>query len=154
MTLYQGLGASMIGVSHPLIYFPLYEKSKIYLKESWDTDNPDPNKLSTRYILISAVTCKAITSAITYPHEVLRARLQDFRKYENTQSKTQSSSKPTILSTCRQLLSEKGVISFYDGFWVNLMRITPSYAITFVLYENFSVILQRAFNNNKKTNED
>jgi len=141
----------MIGVSHPLIYFPLYEKSKIYLKESWDTDNPDPNKLSSRYILISAVTCKAITSAITYPHEVLRARLQDFRKYENTANNTKTTSssyKPTILSTCRQLLSEKGVISFYDGFWVNLMRITPSYAITFVLYENFSVILQRAFNDN------
>ena len=28
--LYQGLSASMIGVLHPLIYFPLYEKSKIY----------------------------------------------------------------------------------------------------------------------------
>lgn len=30
MALYQGLAASAIGVLHPLIYFPLYEKSKIY----------------------------------------------------------------------------------------------------------------------------
>ena len=32
IALYQGLSASMIGVLHPLIYFPLYEKSKIYFQ--------------------------------------------------------------------------------------------------------------------------
>ena len=47
-------------------------------------------------------------------------------------------------------MSEKGFYSFYDGFFVNLMRITPSYAITFALYENFSVIFQNAFD--EKTN--
>lgn len=30
ISLYQGLAASAIGVLHPLIYFPLYEKSKLY----------------------------------------------------------------------------------------------------------------------------
>jgi hypothetical protein len=30
IALYQGLAASAVGVLHPLIYFPLYEKSKIY----------------------------------------------------------------------------------------------------------------------------
>ena len=81
-TLYNGLSASMIGVSHPLIYFPLYEKSKIYFKKNWDSDNPDPNKLSSRYVAISTIWCKAATSFMTYPHEVLRARMQDTRKYE------------------------------------------------------------------------
>jgi hypothetical protein len=32
--LYQGLTASFVGVIHPLIYFPLYEKSKVYLKQN------------------------------------------------------------------------------------------------------------------------
>ena len=82
LTLYNGLGASMLGVSHPLIYFPLYEMSKIYFRTYWDTDNPDPENLSSKYVLISAITCKGATSACTYPHEVLRARMQDVRKYE------------------------------------------------------------------------
>ena len=30
--LFSGLSASMFGIAHPLIYFPLYEKSKIYCK--------------------------------------------------------------------------------------------------------------------------
>ena len=75
MTLYNGLGASMLGLSHPLIYFPLYELSKIYFRDNWDTENPDPENLSSQYVMISAITCKAITSALTYPHEVLRARM-------------------------------------------------------------------------------
>ena len=41
LTLYNGLSASMLGVTHPLIYFPLYEKSKIYFKNHWDHDNKD-----------------------------------------------------------------------------------------------------------------
>ena len=39
--LYQGLSASMIGVLHPLIYFPLYEKSKIYCLQNFQKDEPD-----------------------------------------------------------------------------------------------------------------
>lgn len=152
MTLYNGLAASMMGLSHPLIYFPLYEKSKIYFKTRWDTQNPDPDNLSSRFVLISAVTCKAITSACTYPHEVLRARMQDIRTYESKHGQT-----PGIFKTIKRLYREKGLVSFYDGFWVNLMRISPSYAITFVLYEKFSILFHRALDgssNDSSAKED
>ena len=125
----------MIGVSHPLIYFPLYEKSKIYFKENWDKDNSDPDKLSSRYVAISTIWCKAATSFLTYPHEVLRARMQDTRKYEMKDIPIEQRTKNSLFGTAKQLYKEKGILSFYDGFWINLMRISPSYAITFVLYE-------------------
>lgn len=137
-TLYNGLSASMLGVMHPLIYFPLYEKSKIYFKEHWDGANPDPHHLSSQYILVSTVVCKGITSAMTYPHEVLRARMQDVRLYERSR-------KVGFFECAGMIWREKGLLSFYDGFVVNLMRISPSYAITFVLYEKFSVEIHRAF---------
>jgi len=70
----------MVGVLHPLIYFPLYEKSKIYFKETYEADTGAP--LSSRYIFISAIMCKGLTSLLTYPHEVVRARQQDIRRYE------------------------------------------------------------------------
>jgi len=69
--LYQGLSASLVGVLHPIIYFPLYEKSKIYCKNNFE---PEKKTLSHRYVLLTAVTCKALTSLLTYPHEVIRAR--------------------------------------------------------------------------------
>ena len=81
LALYQGLSASMFGLIHPLIYFPLYEKAKIYLKDNWDSES---EHLRSRYVLVSACTSKAVASAITYPHEVIRARMQDRRGYEAT----------------------------------------------------------------------
>lgn len=70
--LYQGLSASMVGVLHPIIYFPLYEKSKIYFMDNFEP--PGTQTLSHRYVLISAVVCKGLTSLLTYPHEVVRSR--------------------------------------------------------------------------------
>ena len=144
----------MLGVTHPLIYFPLYEKSKIYLKKNWDSESSDKDQLSWQYVMISAVACKGMTSAITYPHEVLRARMQDIRKYELDMS-GRARINMGIIYCARQLFREKGFVSFYDGFWVNLLRISPSYAITFVLYERFSVGFQRAiYGDNQSHNED
>ena len=57
---------------HPLIYFPLYEKSKLYFQHNWQADSS--KNLESRYIFISAITCKALTSMLTYPHEVVRCR--------------------------------------------------------------------------------
>ena len=133
----------MMGIAHPLIYFPLYEKSKIYFARAWDSKNnsSDPNNLASRYVVVCAVTSKAITSALTYPHEVLRARLHDFRKYEDDSLPRSQRTKNSLKSVAAQIWREKGLISFYDGFLVNLMRISPSYAITFVLYEKLSVVL-------------
>lgn len=42
-----------------------------------------------------------------------------------------------LLQVIKQIKSE-GYGTFYSGFVTNLMRITPHYAITFVLYEHFS----------------
>ena len=53
----------------------------------------------------------------------------------------------SITEVVKRLWREKGLLSFYDGFLVNLMRISPSYAITFVLYEKFCVVFQRGFEN-------
>ena len=131
----------MMGIAHPLIYFPLYEFSKIYFKQNWDTDNADPDTLSSKYVLISAIGCKAIASAITYPHEVLRARLHDVRTNEKVGGKTL---KANFFKVAKRLWKENGIYSMYDGFWVNLMRISPAYAITFVLYEKFSMMGHRA----------
>lgn len=72
MTLYRGLSASMIGVLHPLIYFPLYEKSKIYLKNNFQKDKSQ--QVESKFVFISAISCKALTSLLTYPHEVIRSR--------------------------------------------------------------------------------
>ena len=71
LSLYKGVPASCIGLLHPLFFFPIYEKQKIFYKNKFE---PDSDKLSTIFILASSTTSKFIASAVSYPHEVLRAR--------------------------------------------------------------------------------
>jgi hypothetical protein len=44
-----------------------------------------------------------------------------------------------MVITAIQQISKEGYGVFYAGFWTNLARLMPSYAITFVLYESLSV---------------
>lgn len=71
-SLYKGFSATMVGIIHPIIFFPLYEKLKIHLKKNYDKESED---LSTKFIVLATITSKLISSAVSYPHEVLRSRL-------------------------------------------------------------------------------
>jgi solute carrier family 25 (mitochondrial folate transporter), member 32 len=37
--LYKGFSATMLGILHPIIFFPTYEKLKIYFKQNYDRDS-------------------------------------------------------------------------------------------------------------------
>lgn len=74
LALYKGYTASIIGVLHPLVFFPLYEKMKIFFKNNYE--EPGADKLSNKYIIFSSVVSKILSSLASYPHEVLRSRMQ------------------------------------------------------------------------------
>jgi solute carrier family 25 (mitochondrial folate transporter), member 32 len=73
LALWKGLPPTLLGIIHPLVFFPLYEKLKIYFRENMDKD---ASKLSTKYIVASTLISKVLASAVSYPHEVLRSRIQ------------------------------------------------------------------------------
>ena len=55
--------------------------------------------------------------------------------------------RPKTVEIVKQIRAE-GLTAFYGGFFTNLMRITPNYAITFVLYEHLSYKFQQIYDNN------
>jgi solute carrier family 25 folate transporter 32 len=67
---YRGLLPSLFGVSHVAVQFPLYEKFKSWAREEGADD------ISPSVILTCSSSAKMIASVLTYPHEVLRTRLQ------------------------------------------------------------------------------
>jgi len=68
---YAGILPSLFGVSHVAVQFPLYESFK-----SWSRERAETDELQPSVILLCSSSAKMIASVLTYPHEVLRTRLQ------------------------------------------------------------------------------
>ena len=78
---------------------------------------------------MAGVASKFIATTITYPSQVLRSRLQ-----QNTMGSRAGMYQGT-LNALHQTLRNEGVKAFYKGFVPSILRVLPSSAITFAVYE-------------------
>lgn len=126
-SLYTGLTASMLNISHVLIYFPIYENLKLFLKNLFE---PEKESLSSKFVSLSVLISKSWASTVSYPVELIRARQQDTRSHE-----VQGRSFTQVL---KRTYGKEGIKGFYSGFTLNLFRILPQNIIVFMLYEKLS----------------
>ncbi|KAF9972383.1 hypothetical protein BGZ65_009851, partial [Modicella reniformis] len=118
---YKGLGSSLMGITHVALQFPLYEKLRQWLKSS------DSDQVSSTNILMASSMSKMAASIATYPHELIRTRLQN-----------QSTHPPKyrgIIHACKVIYHEEGFRAFYQGMPTNLLRTVPASALTILTYE-------------------
>ena len=131
---YRGLVPSLLGVSHGAFQFMAYEQ----LKNSRASGmNGGQNGLLTNvdYLWLSGLS-KIFAGTITYPYQVVRARLQTYDA-----DKTYKSARDVVLQVWRQ----EGWGGFYKGLGPNLLRVVPSTCVTFLVYENTRYYLPRTF---------
>lgn len=133
---YRGLIPSLFGVSHGAIQFMAYEQLKNYfaLRHRGGTKSGLTN---LDFLALSAAS-KIFAGSITYPYQVVRARLQTYDAQQRYRGAWD-----VLVKVARR----EGLGGFYKGMGPNVLRVLPSTCVTFLVYENVKVYLPRVLEN-------
>jgi solute carrier family 25 folate transporter 32 len=161
LSFYSGLTPSLLGLTHAAVQFPAYE----YLKTKFTGqgmgilgDGDGDHEPHWFGILSASVLSKILASSATYPHEVIRTRLQTQRplpsftvEYTAFKGGMESghglsdmiakTAKPAIprykgiIMTSKTILQEEGWRAFYAGMGTNMIRTVPAITTTLLTYE-------------------
>ena len=167
---YSGLGPALLGLTHVAIQFPLYEYFK--MKFTGLEMGQATNLQETHWfgILSATILSKICATSATYPHEVLRTRLQTQQRSlpssshndvsfrgglhgvgHHTRPPGTSSSDGMvnipryrgIVRTCTTILHEEGWRAFYNGMGTNMVRAVPAAVTTMLTYESLRLWQQK-----------
>ncbi|KAK2764024.1 hypothetical protein FQN54_009643 [Arachnomyces sp. PD_36] len=169
---YSGLTPALLGLTHVAIQFPLYEYFKMGFTGYGIGEHPDSGSSHWIGISLSTFLSKICASTATYPHEVLRTRLQTQQRSSPAFSPegiafrgaldqpqdqggrgagaSSSDGMPNrprysgIVRTCQTILREEGWRAFYAGIGTNLIRAVPAAMTTMLTYEYLKNIIHRA----------
>lgn len=133
---YRGLLPSLFGVSHGAIQFMAYEQ----LKNHFARSRPSNQLTNLDFLYLSAAS-KIFAGSITYPYQVVRARLQTY----DAQVKYKGA-----WDVVRQVVAKEGVRGLYKGLGPNIVRVLPSTCVTFLVYENVKFALPRVWEGEEK----
>ncbi|KAL5438426.1 hypothetical protein PMIN05_005787 [Paraphaeosphaeria minitans] len=141
---YSGLTPALLGLTHVAIQFPLYEffKMKFTGLEMGQTTSTDSN-MHLAGILGATILSKICATSATYPHEVLRTRLQTQQRTASSDGMINIPRYRGMLRTCATILHEEGWRAFYNGMGTNMVRAVPAAVTTMMTYETLRSMHQK-----------
>ncbi|KAK6950905.1 hypothetical protein Daesc_007433 [Daldinia eschscholtzii] len=169
LSFYSGLTPALLGLTHVAVQFPVYEfLRKKFTGQAMGEMGSDDQQSHWFGVLSASILSKMMASSATYPHEVIRTRLQTQRRptpgSEYLQGLGVSEATPGsrnhipnsecnispepkyrgVVMTFRTILREEGWRAFYAGMGVNMMRAVPAATVTMMTYEFVMKTLHRA----------
>lgn len=157
---YSGLTPALLGVSHVAVQFPLYEifKEKLTGIEVGRPETIEEKAVHFWGLALAVFLSKVIASTVTYPHEVVRTRLQTQQRshihhepFADTSIRAGDHGRPPggaavkvppefpklrgTLEICQTIARQEGWRGFYAGLGTNLIRAVPSAMTTILTYE-------------------
>ncbi|KAG5912904.1 hypothetical protein E4U61_007659, partial [Claviceps capensis] len=141
---YRGLTVSLLGVSHGAVHFAVYEPAKrMYFKRrrgQQDASGPGAGdgaglgtgrenlKMTNQATVVISSVAKLVAGAVTYPYQVLRSRMQNYRADERFGR--------GVGDVVARIWREEGFVGFYRGLVPGVVRVMPATWVTFLVYEN------------------
>lgn len=168
LSFYSGLTPALLGLTHVAVQFPAYEFLRKKFTGQAMGQMGDDKQSHWLGVLSASIMSKIMASSATYPHEVIRTRLQTQRRptpgSEYLQGLGVSESTPGsqshvpnsarhicpqpkyrgVIMTFRTILREEGWRAFYAGMGVNMMRAVPAATVTMMTYEFVMKTLRHA----------
>lgn len=161
LSFYSGLTPALLGLTHVAVQFPAYEYLKTkFTGQGMGMSAEGDSRSHWVGVLSASVLSKIMASSATYPHEVIRTRLQTQQRSmpsssseyaafrgglegsENhapssivTQTKAAIPRYKGIVTTFKTILREEGWRAFYAGMGTNMMRAVPAATTTMLTYE-------------------
>lgn len=160
LSFYSGLTPALLGLTHVAVQFPAYEYLKTkFTGQGMGVHGDGDNRSNLFGILSASVLSKILASSATYPHEVIRTRLQTQQRslpsstleytafrggLESSHGSPHIITKATkatipryrgIIMTFKTILHEEGWRAFYAGMGTNMMRAVPAATTTLITYE-------------------
>mmetsp|Transcript_34180 Transcript_34180/g.82639 ORF Transcript_34180/g.82639 Transcript_34180/m.82639 type:complete len:406 (+) Transcript_34180:242-1459(+) len=137
---WRGLTASLLGLGHVGIQFPVYERLKAEARSRSPNGEESPIDL-----LVASGLSKMTAAILTYPHEVIRSRMMDARGPMGGNN---------VLRTAQHIVKNEGYAGLYVGLRVSLFRVVPNCCVTFVSYELIARWVRAQMGNNTKELEN
>uniref|UniRef100_A0A8R7Q1Q6 Mitochondrial folate transporter/carrier n=1 Tax=Triticum urartu TaxID=4572 RepID=A0A8R7Q1Q6_TRIUA len=133
--LYRGIGPGLLLVTHGAIQFTAYEELRKAMisaksKQTRGDDKGSEDLLNSVDYAALGAGSKLSAILLTYPYQVIRARLQQRPGSDGIPK--YSDSWHVVKETARY----EGVRGFYRGITSNLLKNLPAASVTFVVYEN------------------
>lgn len=160
LSFYSGLTPALLGLTHVAVQFPVYEFLKReFTGQGMGSTAEGDTTFHWMGTLSASLMSKIIASSATYPHEVIRTRLQTQQRslpsasaeyaafrggLEGSEHGRSTPVPPTkaavpryhgIVRTFQIILREEGWRAFYSGMGVNMMRAVPAATTTMLTYE-------------------
>jgi solute carrier family 25 folate transporter 32 len=180
ISFYSGLTPALLGLTHVAVQFPAYE----YLRRKFTGQGMGvtaEGDTSSHWmgVLSASVLSKILASSATYPHEVIRTRLQTQQRSMPSASSEYSAFRgglegsethgpmaiiskaktvipryKGIVTTFKTILREEGWRAFYAGMGTNMMRAVPAATTTMITYELVIRRLNQARSEGKEKSSD
>lgn len=151
--LYKGTGPALILTSHGGVQFVVYEflRKHFHYARSQKRSTESTSSVMKRfenslgYLTIGAIS-KMVASSITYPMQVMKSRMQQpSSSIELTSTgdvRVVKRNYAGLVATVQKMWKQEGVAGFFKGAIPNAVRVAPSAAVTFLVYESVMDMLQ------------